>query len=73
MSFIYNFFISIFETLLRLNSNFNEKNKKIVLGRKKTINYIRNKIGEQEIIWFHVASVGEFEQAKPVIECIKKI
>jgi len=72
MSFIYNFFISIFETLLRLNSNFNEKNKKIVLGRKKTINYIRNKIGEQEIIWFHVASVGEFEQAKPVIECIKK-
>lgn len=72
MSFLYNLFTSLFELILWLNSNFNEKNKKIILGRKKTIDYIQNKIGEKEIVWFHVASVGEFEQAKPVIESIKK-
>lgn len=72
MSFFYNLFISLFELALRLNSNFNLKNKRIVLGRKKTIEYVRSNIGKQEIIWFHVASVGEFEQAKPIIESIKE-
>lgn len=71
MSFLYNLFISLFESILKLNSNFNKKNKRIILGRKKTIDYIKNKIGEKEIIWIHVASVGEFEQAKPIIESIK--
>ena len=35
MSFIYSLFISIFNISLKLNSLFNEKTKKIVLGRKK--------------------------------------
>ena len=72
MSFIYNLFIIIFEITLKLNSSFNDKNKKIILGRKRTIEYIKNNIGDQEIVWIHVASVGEFEQAKPIIDSIKK-
>ena len=71
MSFIYNLFIIIFEITLKLNSSFNDKNKKIILGRKRTIDYIKNNIGDQEIVWIHVASVGEFEQAKPIIDSIK--
>ena len=71
MSFIYSLFISIFNLSLKLNSLFNEKTKKIVLGRKKTINYIKNNIEDEKVIWIHVASVGEFEQAKPIIDSLK--
>ena len=72
MSFIYSLFISIFNISLKLNSLFNEKTKKIVLGRKKTINYIKNNIEDEKVIWIHVASVGEFEQAKPIIDSLKR-
>ena len=71
MSFIYSLFISIFNISLKLNSLFNEKTKKIILGRKKTKDYIKNNIEDQKVIWIHVASVGEFEQAKPIIDSVK--
>ena len=72
MSFIYSLFISIFNISLKLNSLFNEKTKKIILGRKKTKDYIKNNIENQKVIWIHVASVGEFEQAKPIIDSLKR-
>ena len=72
MSFIYSLFISIFNISLKLNSLFNEKTKKIILGRKKTKDYIKNNIKDQKVIWIHVASVGEFEQAKPIIDSQKR-
>ena len=72
MSFVYSLFISIFNISLKLNSLFNEKTKKIVLGRKKTKDYIKNNIEDQKVIWIHVASVGEFEQAKPIIDSLKR-
>ena len=72
MSFIYSLFISIFNISKKLNSLFNEKTKKIVLGRKKTKDYIKNNIEDQKVIWIHVASVGEFEQAKPIIDSLKR-
>ena len=72
MSFIYSLFISIFNISLKLNSLFNEKTKKIILGRKKTKDYIKNNIEDQKVIWIHVASVGEFEQAKPIIDSLKR-
>ena len=71
MSFIYSLFISFFNISLKLNSLFNEKTKKIILGRKKTKDYIKNNIEDQKVIWIHVASVGEFEQAKPIIDSLK--
>ena len=72
MSFVYSLFISIFNISLKLNSLFNEKTKKIILGRKKTKDYIKNNIEDQKVIWIHVASVGEFEQAKPIIDSLKR-
>ena len=71
MSFIYSLFISFFNISLKLNSLFNEKTKKIILGRKKTKDYIKNNIEDEKVIWIHVASVGEFEQAKPIIDSLK--
>ena len=49
---------------------FNNKIKLFVDGRKevfKEIEVLRN----QNTIWFHAASLGEFEQARPIIEEVK--
>ena len=73
MRFIYNLFISIFDFFLRVNSNFNKKSRNIYQGRKRTFKYIQQKdVINQDLVWIHVSSVGEFEQAKPIIDSIKK-
>ena len=73
MRFIYNLFISIFDFFLRVNSNFNKKSRNIYQGRKRTFKYIQQKdLINQDLVWIHVSSVGEFEQAKPIIDSIKK-
>ena len=73
MRFIYNLFISIFDFFLRVNSNFNKKSRNIYQGRKRTFKYIQQKdLINQNLVWIHISSVGEFEQAKPIIDSIKK-
>ncbi len=56
-----------------LSSIWNIKSKQWIRGRHrwlKKINTLPRK--KQTRIWFHVASLGEFEQARPVIEWLKK-
>lgn len=51
---------------------FNPKAKKWVAGRKHIFNKLKLAIPEGEkIIWVHCASLGEFEQGRPVIEKIR--
>ncbi len=76
-SSIYNyFFLPIFYFLLLLGSVFNKKIKEGRKGRKKLFeNLIIDLAGldrTKKIIWIHSSSLGEFEQAKPVIEELKK-
>ncbi len=52
---------------LRCMSPFNKKLKDYTQGRKSVIT-----AGIKHPIWFHCASVGEFEQARPLIELIKQ-
>ena len=50
----------------------NSKAKLWVEGRKNTFEYLEQNISEsEEIIWIHASSLGEFEQARPLIETIK--
>ena len=73
MRLIYDLFISLFDFFLRVSSNFNKKSRYIYLGRKRTFKYIlKNDLENQNLVWIHVSSVGEFEQAKPIIDSIKK-
>jgi 3-deoxy-D-manno-octulosonic-acid transferase len=55
-------------------SFFNEKAKLWVEGRKTILKIIHNALQDQteKRIWFHCASLGEFEQGKPIIEAVKK-
>jgi 3-deoxy-D-manno-octulosonic-acid transferase len=70
MIFLYNLLIKIYYILIWLTSFFNEKAKKWYLGRKSIFQTLENQFKDNQsaIIWFHVASLGEFEQARPIIE-----
>ena len=73
MKKIYNLIILFGDLYLKISSLISSKNKRIHLGRKKSYDYLKEKIIEEEkIIMFHVSSVGEFEQAKPIISRIKE-
>jgi 3-deoxy-D-manno-octulosonic-acid transferase len=55
-------------------SLFNPKAKKWVQGRKTLFEKLEKTIPPGErVIWMHCASLGEFEQGKPVIEALRKM
>lgn len=71
MQFLYNFLVFTTSLLLPIITLFNKKIKLFVDGRKETFSKIEALKGE-DVIWFHAASLGEFEQARPLIEELKK-
>lgn len=70
MNYLYNIIVFLASILLPIIAIFNKKIKLFVDGRKQTFSKIAS-LKNQEIIWFHVASLGEFEQARPIIEELK--
>lgn len=75
MHFIYNFIVRLYGVGIWLASSFNPKAKEWIKGRKNVFEDIEQKaqaMGGGKKIWFHCASLGEFEQARPLIERIKK-
>ena len=73
MLFIYSIIVSIAGLLLRIIAFFVPKIKLFVAGRKDVFPTLITKIKPNDkTIWFHAASLGEFEQGLPVIEKIKE-
>jgi 3-deoxy-D-manno-octulosonic-acid transferase len=73
MSFIYNFLILFASQFLKLLAFFSPKIKLFVAGRKSVYETLKNNIQEiDQTIWFHAASLGEYEQGLPVIEKVKQ-
>lgn len=73
MVILYQFSIFLYTQLLRFASLFNPKAKQWIEGRKNTFAYLdKNLSSSDELIWFHCASLGEFEQGKPLMERFKK-
>lgn len=69
---IYSFFVSIAGFLLKIVALFSPKMKLFVDGRKTVFETISNSISKSDkVIWFHAASLGEYEQGLPVMEQIK--
>ena len=71
MKILYNIFVFKAQILLSLIALFNKKIKLFVDGRKEIFSKISS-LKNKDTIWFHTASLGEFEQARPIIEEIKK-
>ena len=72
MHFLYNISIYLYYIIIFLVSIFNDKAKNWIRGRKNIFDQLQQNIDpSQKIIWFHAASLGEFEQGRPVIESFR--
>lgn len=73
MNQIYNLIVILASQLLKIIALFSPKMKLFVDGRKTVFQSLENKIqATDKTIWFHAASLGEYEQGLPVIEAIKQ-
>ena len=72
MHFLYNIAVKTAEKLLPASGWFSEKMQLFVSGRKNVFTTLEKEIStEDKVIWFHAASLGEYEQAVPVIQRVK--
>jgi 3-deoxy-D-manno-octulosonic-acid transferase len=73
MLFFYNLGIRLYSLLIQIASLKSSKAKQFIKGRENIFERIKksNPIGQQHI-WFHFASLGEFEQGRPVLEKIRQ-
>ncbi len=68
----YSFLVSIAGFFLKIVALFSQKIKLFVDGRKSVFETLSKNISNSDkTIWFHAASLGEFEQGLPVMEKIK--
>lgn len=77
MIFLYNFGIYLYYFGIWITSFFNKKAQLWRKGRQHLFKRIENqtiikKNKNSKIVWIHVASLGEFEQGRPLIEHLKK-
>ena len=69
---LYNLITRIYFLIIYLSSPFNPKAKLWINGRKNLLNIINKSLQKDEKrIWIHCASLGEFEQGRPIIERLK--
>lgn len=72
MTFFYKISIYSYYVVVKIASLFNKKAKLWVNGRVNIFEKIGQKVNSQDkIYWFHCASLGEYEQGKPLIEKLK--
>ena len=73
MLFLYNLVVLFAGFLLKIVAAFSPKMKLFMEGRKVVFPTLEQKIkASDKTIWFHAASLGEYEQGLPVIEKIKE-
>ena len=74
MHLLYNFSIFITSKLISLTAFFSKKMSLFVYGRKTVFNTLKESIHpDDKTIWFHCASLGEYEQGVPIMEKTKEL
>jgi len=72
MQILYSFLTSISSIFLWVAQFFSGKMKLFVHGRKEVFSTLEKKVQRNDkTIWFHCASLGEFEQGLPIMEAVK--
>lgn len=71
MTGLYNLGLSLYHTGIKLAALWNPKARLWVKGRKDLAGQLEN-LPEGKKVWFHCASLGEFEQGRPVIEAFRE-
>jgi 3-deoxy-D-manno-octulosonic-acid transferase len=74
MIVLYNLFILIFGAGVRIAALFHPKASAIVTGRKDVFKRLETtfKGNTSPVVWVHCASLGEFEQGRPLIELLRQ-
>lgn len=76
MKIIYQAAIQVFAFLIRFVAPFNHKLKLGEEGRKGLLDRLRAsfqaRVAGRPVVWFHAASLGEFEQGRPVMEAYRE-
>ncbi|MBP7990506.1 MAG: 3-deoxy-D-manno-octulosonic acid transferase [Sediminibacterium sp.] len=74
MLFLYRIFIGIYPIAARILGFVNPKAKQWHTGRKEILKQIAAALtsNTKPVIWMHCASLGEFEQGRPVLEGLRK-
>jgi len=71
MEFLYRLGIQFYNVGIRIASLFSLKAKQWINGRKDIFARMEREV-EKNAIWIHAASLGEFEQGRPLIEALKR-
>ena len=71
MRFFYSVGIALYSFGILIASFFNEKAKLLQSGRKKSFRILEENCENKKVIWFHCASLGEYEQGKPLIQKLR--
>jgi len=74
LNILYNLFLAIYSTGIRIASPWNAKAKLWISGREKFFKKLPKiyPSTQQKTVWMHCASLGEFEQGRPVLKKIKE-
>lgn len=73
MFFLYNLLVIIAGFFLRIAALWSKKLKLFVDGRKTVFQTLQREIAHNDkTIWFHAASLGEYEQGLPVMEKVRE-
>ena len=71
MRILYSLLIRLYELSILIASPFSDKAHQWISGRRNLFEKLASGISKkQKWIWFHAASLGEFEQGRPLIELI---
>ncbi len=74
MRSLYSIVIGLFNFLLPVIGKFSPKLEKFANGRKDVLKQLNIQITDADrTVWFHAASLGEYEQGVPVMEEVKKL
>ena len=70
---IYNLIIYLYLLGVAVYSRFNEKVRKMWRGERDAFRVLREKVDPNaQYVWFHAASLGEFEQGRPLMEQLRR-
>jgi len=73
MRLIYDIGIRLYWVIAWIVSPWNHKAKLWIDGRKGWLKKLKQELEpEEHVIWFHCASLGEFEQGRPIIEAFRQ-
>ncbi len=70
---MYNLIIYLYQLGIFIASLFNEKVRKMWRGERRAIRILKEKVDpDAKYVWFHAASLGEFEQGRPLMEQLRR-